>query len=243
MASRSITNFDYNHLGSFAFLMDQICKSLVMGGVTRRFPDITLGFLECGVGWAVSLLAGLVEHWEKRNIEVIETRRNPAFLDVERFRQLNDEWGGRLTAGRFTDRWLERVTMDDKPEQPDDWAALKIRDEHGFYDLYVRNLYFGCEGDDRTVALAFSPANYFRAQLKPVLSSDIGHWDVLDMTDVLPDSHRLIEEGLITPEEYREFLFENPALLHLCMNPRFFEGTRLAGDAAKLLATFEAGGG
>lgn len=233
MASRSVSNFDYNHVGSFAFLMDQICKSLVIGGVTRRFPDVTFGFLECGVGWAVNLLAGMVEHWEKRNLEVMTTMRNPALLNVEKFRQLHDEWGGRLTEGRLSDEWLKWVTMDDQPEQFDDWAAMEIKDEHDFYDLFVRNFYFGCEGDDRTMALAFSPANYFRAQLKPMMSSDIGHWDVLDMTQVLPDSYKLVEEGLITPEQYRAFVCDNPANLHLSMNPRFFDGTRVGGQVVK----------
>src|SRR4029078_11279853 len=42
-------------------------ESLVMGGVTRRFPDLNFAFLEGGVAWAASLLCDLIGHWEKRN--------------------------------------------------------------------------------------------------------------------------------------------------------------------------------
>ena len=60
MSSRSISNYMYNHIGSHAFLQHQVCKSIFMGGVTRRFPNLTFGFLECGVAWACQLLADLV---------------------------------------------------------------------------------------------------------------------------------------------------------------------------------------
>ena len=30
--------------------MHRLCKSLFLGGVTRRFPDLNIAFLECGVG-------------------------------------------------------------------------------------------------------------------------------------------------------------------------------------------------
>src|SRR5262249_42780054 len=49
MMSRSISNFVYNHIGAHPFVMHQVCKSLFLGGVPRRFPDLTFGFLECGV--------------------------------------------------------------------------------------------------------------------------------------------------------------------------------------------------
>src|SRR5581483_10052890 len=84
--SRSVTNGVFNHMGSFAYLAYQLCKSLVFGGVTRRFPDLTFAFLECGVGWASILLANLEEYWEKRNLSMIE-RRDMARLDRAEFRR------------------------------------------------------------------------------------------------------------------------------------------------------------
>lgn len=231
----TVTNFTFNHIGSFAYLMHNVCKSLVLGGVTRRFPDLTFGFLECGVAWACTLLADLIEHWEKRQLSVMEKRR-PQELDVATFRRLHDQWGGRLTAGRFSDAWLEDVLFDDSPPRDywDDFRAMEIRDKADFYDRFVPNLYFGCEPDDRTLAFGFSEKNAFGATLKSMISSDIGHWDVIDMEDVLPDAYGLVEKGLLTPEQFRAFTFENPAALHLRMNPEFFAGTRLAAETAHL---------
>jgi hypothetical protein len=34
---------------------------------------------------------------------------------------------------------------------------------------------------------------------------------------------------------FREFVYENPAMMHHSMNPDYFAGTALEGDAAKLL--------
>lgn len=234
----TVTNFTFNHLGSFAYLMFNVCKSLVLGGVTRRFPDLTFGFLECGVAWASVLLSDLIEHWEKRRLEKMELRR-PELLDVDRFRRLHDEWGGRMTAGRFSDEWLADVLYDDSPprEYWDDFRALGIREERDFSHLFVPNLYFGREPEDRTVAFGFSEKNAFGATLKSMISSDIGHWDVLDMTRVLPDAYSLVEREILTPDQFRAFTFENPALLHLRMNPDFFKGTRLEEEARRLLIT------
>ena len=35
---QSISNYVYNHMGHFASANDAVCKSLFLGGVTRRFP-------------------------------------------------------------------------------------------------------------------------------------------------------------------------------------------------------------
>ena len=47
---------------------------------TRRFPELNFAFLEGGVGWAASLFADLIGHWEKRNRDALENT-NPANLD------------------------------------------------------------------------------------------------------------------------------------------------------------------
>src|SRR5262252_1860707 len=68
----SPSNFCYNHIGHFASAAEATAKSLFFGGVTRRFPELNFGFLEGGVGWACSLYADLIGHWEKRNREALE---------------------------------------------------------------------------------------------------------------------------------------------------------------------------
>ena len=66
-AQGSISSYVYNHIGAFAKASEAFCKAMFMGGVTRRFPDLNVAFLEGGVGWACSLYAGIISHWEKRN--------------------------------------------------------------------------------------------------------------------------------------------------------------------------------
>jgi hypothetical protein len=71
--------------------------------------------------------------------------------------------------------------------------------------------------------------------LKPVFGSDIGHWDVLDATSVLTEAWNLVTGKLLTPENFRDFTFVNPAMMHLSMNPDYFKGTVVEADAKRLL--------
>jgi len=47
---------------------------------------------------------------------------------------------------------------------------------------------------------------------------------------------RLVEDGRITPDDFRAFTFTNAVKLWGTQNPRFFEGTRVAKEAAAVLA-------
>ena len=58
-----------------------------------------------------------------------------------------------------------------------------------------------------------------------MLSSDIGHWDVVDMTEVLEEAYELVEEGVLSDDDLRDFLFTNPARMFGQINPDFFAGT------------------
>jgi hypothetical protein len=68
----------------------------------------------------------------------------------------------------------------------DDFAACRISRMEDWIDLYAKPFYFGCEADDRTNAWAFSRNNPFGSKLNAIYSSDIGHFDVIDMRDPLP---------------------------------------------------------
>jgi len=83
-------------------------------------------------------------------------------------------------------------------------------------------------------ACAFSRANPIGAQLNAIYSSDIGHFDVIDMRDPLPEAWELVEDGLITADNFRDFTFTNAVRLWGTQNPRFFEGTVVAKEAAVL---------
>jgi predicted TIM-barrel fold metal-dependent hydrolase len=52
----SYSNYVHNHIGHFAAAGEAVCKSLFLGGVTRRFPSLKFGFLESGVGWGLYAL-------------------------------------------------------------------------------------------------------------------------------------------------------------------------------------------
>jgi hypothetical protein len=69
-----------------------------------------------------------------------------------------------------------------------------------------------------------------------MFSSDIGHWDVPDMSEVLEEAYELVERGLLDADDFEEFTFTNPVLLHAGMNPEFFKGTVVESDVNRLLA-------
>ena len=121
-------------------------------------------------------------------------------------------------------------------ESIDDFAACRIARKEDWLDLYAKPYYFGCEADDRMNVCAFSRANPFGAQLNAIYSSDIGHFDVIDMRDPLPEAWELVEDGLITEDNFRDFTFTNAVRLWGRQNPRFFEGTVVAKEAAAVLS-------
>ena len=99
------------------------------------------------------------------------------------------------------------------------------------------NFFFGCEGDDPTNSWAFaSRTNPFGARLGAVLSSDISHWDVPDMTEVVAEAYELVEKKLITEEDFRDFAFTNAVRLHAGMNPDFFKDTAVEADVESLIS-------
>ena len=73
------------------------------------------------------------------------------------------------------------------------------------------------------------------AKVKATFGSDIGHWDVKVMNHVLEEAYEMVEDGLATEEEFRDFTFTNPVTLHAGMNPDFFKGTVVEDDVDKLL--------
>jgi len=232
----SPSNYVFNHLGDFAAGAEFFCRSLIFSGVTRRFPGLSFAFLEGGVGWAVTLLNDIVEHWEKRNPTSMERNLNPALLDVDLLDRLFRDFGSprlspeRLRANPHGNFMIER------PEPFDEFAACALTELRELRRLFVDPFYFGCEADDRMVSVAFNRRlNPLGAALKPVFGSDIGHWDVLDATSVLTEAWSLVNAKLLTPENFRDLTFTNPAMMHLSMNPDYFRGTVVEDAASALL--------
>ena len=103
-------------------------------------------------------------------------------------------------------------------------------------ELFVDRFWFGCEADDPSTKLAFDRGvNPFGAVLQTVFSSDIGHWDVPDMREVLGEAYELVERGWIDEEQFHDFTFRNVVRLHTGGNPDFFEGTTVSSEARRVI--------
>jgi predicted TIM-barrel fold metal-dependent hydrolase len=239
---RSPTNFTYNHIGHFASTAEAICKALFLGGVTRRFPDLRVAFLEGGTAWACQLYADLIEHWEKRNREALAWN-DPANLDRELMLSLARAHGpagmAELMAEAdnvyFAALSARASTSDAGQDTLDDYAPCGITDEADIKDLFVPSFAFGCEADDRMNATAFNTAaNPFGARLNALFSSDIGHFDVVHMDRVLPHAWELVTDGVMSRDDFREFTFANPARFWTAGNRDFFTGTAVEAAVAAL---------
>src|SRR5262245_29302600 len=234
----SPTNFVYNPIGHFAAAGHAVSKAIFLGGVTRRFPALRFAFLEGGVGWACQMFGDLIEHWERRSRRALE-RMDPRKLDRALLTRLVEKHGD-------ADLVAALQARDGHPDSDanltggiadlDDFSACRISRKDDWVHLYAKPFYFGCEADDRTNAWAFSRSNPFKAKLNALYSSDIGHFDVIDMRDPLPEAHELVEDGRSSEEHFRAFTFANAVPLWGTQTPRFFEGTSVARAAAAELA-------
>ena len=235
-ATRSTSSFMYNHLNAIAHAHESLCKSLFMGGVTRRFPTLKFAFLEGGVGWACGLYADMIGHWDKRNGTAVRAL-DPAELDVERLVQLLDAYGDDHVRAHL-DELRAWFTRPDPGRTPlDEWSACAIETASEIRDLFVPHFYFGCEADDPINAWAFAEhVNPFGARLRAMFGSDISHWDVPDMAAPVHEAYEAVERGTMSERDFRDFTFTNPVSLHAGMNPRFFEGTPCDAAVAQLLA-------
>jgi predicted TIM-barrel fold metal-dependent hydrolase len=235
----SPSNYMYNHIGLFASAGEAFAKALFMGGVTLRFPRLNFAFLEGGAGWACTLLSDLVSHWEKRNSEGIR-QFDPARLDTGALRELAARYGGKLVENKL-DRLLDQSLLQGGFAQPaplDEFAKAGITCKEDIRDHFVPNFFFGCEGDDPANAWAFdTKLNAFGARLNAMFGSDLGHWDVPDMTEVMVEPYEMLEHGMLDAAQFREFAFSNAVRLHGGMNPRFFDGTSVEAEARKILAS------
>lgn len=230
---RSISNFSYNHMGNFAGAGEATAKSMFFGGVFHRFPALRMAFLEGGVAWAVQMLVGLVEHWEKRGPAGLE-ERNPANIDAALFDRLVAEHAGRLAAQPGLGEALRRGTS--TPDVVNDFEAAGIGRAEDIVEQITRQCFFGCEADDPLASLAFDTKRLPGATpLSPVFSSDVGHWDVSHMHEVLPEAYEHIEKGWLDAGQFRAFVCDNTLRMYTDSNPRFFDGTVIEGYAQAVL--------
>jgi predicted TIM-barrel fold metal-dependent hydrolase len=227
---RSPSNYMYNQTGHFADAGHAFAKALFFGGVTNRFRDLNFAFLECGVAWGASLVCDLKERWEKRGPQAIGSL-DPERIDTALLDELFRKYGG----DKLSRPLGKNARQARREAATDDFAATGIATMDDLLERLVPNYYYGCEADDRMNATAFDARLLpGRRKLNAIFSSDFGHWDVADMSDVLAEAHELVEEGIIGADDFEAFVFRNPVRLFAGMNPDFFRGTAVEADVAKL---------
>ncbi len=230
---RSPSSYVFNHLSMLAEGQQSLAKSLFLGGVTRRFPDLNFVFLEGGVSWAAALFSDLVGHWEKRNLSALRRHLDPALIDRELMLELMVRYGKDVP--RLANDPTRRPA--EAEDTLDEWAACGIASAEDIASLFADRFYFGCEADDPLTSMAFNTrVNPFGRELKAMMGSDIAHWDVPDVTEVLEEAHEMVDHGWIDQAAFEKFVFTNPVRFYTETNPAFFKGTVVEAAVDELLA-------
>jgi hypothetical protein len=113
--------------------------------------------------------------------------------------------------------------------------------EEDFRELFLRPFFFGCEADDPVTASAFDALrNPLGARMNAIYGSDIGHFDVPDMSEVTAEAYEPVERGAMSGEDFRDFVFTNPIKLWTALNPEFFKGTVVEEAVSRYLAQSDA---
>jgi predicted TIM-barrel fold metal-dependent hydrolase len=229
------SNYQFHQQGNFADAGAYLCKSLFMGGVTHRFPALNFAFLEGGVGWGCTMYNELMSRWKKRNKSAVR-QYDPQQLDTETLTAILNAKGPKEVARFGIDAYLGQVYRSPETDDTmDDFVALPVDTPQAVSDLFAPRFFFGCEADDVLVPFVLSRTQAEDARVHPILGSDIGHWDIPDMTGVLPEAYELVQDGDVTPGEFEEFVFLNAVRLYTRANPSFFDGTAIEGAVAAAL--------
>jgi predicted TIM-barrel fold metal-dependent hydrolase len=225
---QSRSNYVYNHVGNFAAAGEASCRSIFFGGVPARFPELRFGFLEGGVAWAANLFSDILGHFEKRNRDAIR-HYDPSELDRAMLARLLDEHAPkshRESLDRLDDALFMLSDPDESPDAIDEFREAGVSSREDIKGVFEKRFYFGCEADDPMNAIAFDRAKIpMGARLNAIFASDIGHWDVPDFREVLPEAWELLEDGHLDEQDFRAFTCDNAIGLLAGGNPNFFAGT------------------
>ena len=119
----------------------------------------------------------------------------------------------------------------------DEWSACGIESASDIKERFVDRFYFGCEADDPLTSMAFNTrVNPFGAELNAMMGSDISHWDVPDMTEVLEEAWEMVDHGWVDEAAFTKFTFTNPCRFYTGTNPAFFKGTVVEAAVDAFLA-------
>lgn len=218
--------------GQFAATAEMLAKSLFLGGVLHRFPKLRVGLLEGGVAVGVRLLGDLVGRFEKRGPMGIN-HLDPRGLDTAELARLAQKYSPRLASVP-----PERLVPPLAPEEggSNDFAASGAQSAKDILDQFCTGLYWGCEGDDPLVGVAFDTrVNPLGAVVPCFVGSDIGHWDVPSFDHPLHEAYEQLEHQILTPEQFKAFTFDNAVRFYAGDRPDFFAGTTVEAQARAVL--------
>ncbi|HEY9625622.1 MAG TPA: amidohydrolase family protein [Crinalium sp.] len=245
----SISNYMNNHIGHFADGSQAFAKALFFGGVTRRFPQLRVAMLEGGADWGAHVYIHLVDRFSKRNLKGLQNY-NPALTNSDELFALFEQYGGDITKGYSLSKEeltrtvlgssFTRFSREPVGSELEDFAAAGIETIEDIRDRWVNSFFFGSESDDRTIAAAFNDkANPLGVKINAIYSSDVGHWDVPDLTLPLAESWELVEDGVISEADFKAYVFSNPYKLYTEANPDFFKGTAIESKINANLSSAE----
>jgi hypothetical protein len=163
------------------------------------------------------------------------------------FRRLAAQFGtvGPATKERITGALLTSPGMQTKRPSDadlDEFAALDVQSAAEIQGRFVPNFFFGCEADDPMNAVAFDRRLWpYNARINLMYGSDIAHFDVPVMAEVLHEAWERVKSGVMTPEQFRDFVFINPARFYTETNPDFFAETIVAREVGRLTSPPEVG--
>jgi len=184
------------------------------------------------------LYSDLISHWKKRNLSALDNT-NPANLDVAAVTEYFRRYGSSLLT-RHMDKLESLRHLLGDIEPVDDFERCSIARAEDIPNLFVNNFYFGCEADDPVNSWAFNTGvNPYGVKLHAIMGSDIGHFDVVEMTDVLAEAYELVEQRQLGEDDFRDFVFGNAVRFWAAGNPDFFKGTAIEKEAAAHLDSHE----
>jgi hypothetical protein len=101
---------------------------------------------------------------------------------------------------------------------------------------FAERSFFGCEADDPLMPFAFRlRIAGHPVGLRPMLGTDVSHWDAPVMNRVLPEAHEAVDDGRVGHDEFKAFVFSHAVWLHGGVNPSFYLGTPCEREAAEIL--------
>ena len=136
-------------------------------------------------------------------------------------------------AHRLPDALEMLSNPDEDPGAINEFAESGLTSYDDICRIFTEQYFFGCEADDPMNAMAFNAElNPVNARLQAIFASDIGHWDVPDFREVLPEAWELVDDGHLDLTDFKAFTFDNAVNLVSAGNPSFFSGAAVEAAVA-----------